>query len=283
MPPCHAPGPRSPLEPETDQFDLSATAIRSRGEFAPSEADRLVAAIGASAPRRRRPAMPSNSFGPLLSAKSLASTRAAGPRRSFVTAATTVVREHQRARGDPHARHQRFPLQRGSADAPRDGGTQRSRSGRPPEALPGYRRNRELEDGHRCTIPCDDRCAPTPTRSGVDRAEEGPRKYFEEQAKSGRVRAQGIEQMSDDSPTASKRISRDEAQMPLQIGRSGLDRLGIVHAESETVPPGQPEVRHRLCPTACALIEAFGPDNRSMTVADVAARTGHDRAVVRRL
>jgi IclR family pca regulon transcriptional regulator len=31
------------------------------------------------------------------------------------------------------------------------------------------------------------------------------------------------------------------------------------------------------------VIEAFGPDNRSMTVADVAARTGHDRAVVRRL
>jgi IclR family pca regulon transcriptional regulator len=32
-----------------------------------------------------------------------------------------------------------------------------------------------------------------------------------------------------------------------------------------------------------SVIEAFGPDNRSMTVADVAARTGHDRAVVRRL
>jgi IclR family pca regulon transcriptional regulator len=32
-----------------------------------------------------------------------------------------------------------------------------------------------------------------------------------------------------------------------------------------------------------SVIEAFGPDNPSMTVADVAARTGHDRAVVRRL
>jgi IclR family transcriptional regulator, pca regulon regulatory protein len=32
-----------------------------------------------------------------------------------------------------------------------------------------------------------------------------------------------------------------------------------------------------------SVIEAFGPDNPSMTVADVAARTGQDRAVVRRL
>jgi IclR family transcriptional regulator, pca regulon regulatory protein len=32
-----------------------------------------------------------------------------------------------------------------------------------------------------------------------------------------------------------------------------------------------------------AVIEAFGPENRTMTVADVAARTGVDRAVARRL
>jgi IclR family pca regulon transcriptional regulator len=32
-----------------------------------------------------------------------------------------------------------------------------------------------------------------------------------------------------------------------------------------------------------AVIEAFGPENRTMTLAEVAARTGVDRAVARRL
>ncbi len=77
-----------------------------------------------------------------------------------------------------------------------------------------------------------------------------------------------------------------EAQRDIQLAFFGLDKPAgepRMTASKHTAMP--PDSRAFVSSFARGLkvIESFGPDNRSMTVAEVAERTGVDRAVARRL
>ena len=76
-----------------------------------------------------------------------------------------------------------------------------------------------------------------------------------------------------------------ESQRDIQLAFFGLDQAGrtCMTASKHTAMP--PDGRAFVSSFARGLkvIESFGPDNRSMTVAEVAERTGVDRAVARRL
>ena len=78
-----------------------------------------------------------------------------------------------------------------------------------------------------------------------------------------------------------------EAQRDIQVTFFGLDQAGgrtcgMTASKHTTMPPDSRAFVSSFA-RGLKVIESFGPDNRTMTVAEVAERTGVDRAVARRL